>query len=167
MADNFIRPVFVGLDGQMTDDGRKLVAWIEAQFVEADKSPERITEINALSGDIKHYYVNVYKMNKATGGSGGLTPEKWLNDYRNSISLSAWRNMQFMTEQAEAKQELITTSERTKTLEENMQKLQETLADKVKELTEANTALKEELDALKSRRGKKKAEQEDDGESEE
>lgn len=166
MAD-LIRPTFVGLDGNMTEDGRRLIEWMESQFVESDKDSSRIAEINALSGDVKHYYVNVYKMHKQNPHGGGISAEKWLNDYRNSIALNAYRNMRFIEEQAEVKAEAISTSERTKTLEENMQKLSETLTAKIEELSAANVKLQEELDAIKAKRTSKKAKTDEEIEGEE
>ena len=66
------KPAFVNIDGSTTEDGRRLIDWIESHFIEADRAND-ITLINSLSGDIKHYYVNVYKLNKMTGG--GFTLE--------------------------------------------------------------------------------------------
>jgi hypothetical protein len=147
------KPSFVNIDGSTTEDGRRLIDWIESQFVEADRNND-VALINSLSGEIKHYYVNVYKLNKMTGGdSNGLTPGKWLSDYRNSIAMNAWRNFQYTEEQAVRESQLDQTTAKTEELAKGLNDLQESLAEQFKKLAEDNATLRAELDKL--RKGKK------------
>lgn len=153
------KPTFVNLDGSMTGDGEKLISWIESQFLEADQAND-IAAINGLSGDIKHYYVNVYKLNRMTGGSGsGLTPQKWLSDYRNSIAMNAWRNFQFVQEQVVKQSQLEQTTARTEELATGLNQLKEALAEQMAKMQAENAALHAELDKLrgggKAKRGGK------------
>lgn len=159
------KPTFVNLDGSPTEDGRRLLAWIESQFEEADKTND-IALINSLSGDIKHYYVNVYKLNKLTGGvSGGLTPEKWLSDYRNSIAMNAWRNFLFTEQRAEQKSQLEATTAKTDALEAGLKEFKEALLGEMEKLREDNTTLRADLEKLRGK-GKRKTDEADADESE-
>lgn len=162
------KPTFTNLDGTMTADGKALIEWLESQFHEADIGNDMMA-INSLSGDIKHYYVNVYKLNRMTGGNGGLTPEKWLYDYRNSIAMNAWRNYQFTVEQTIKKNQLEATTEKTAELERGLTELKEAMSTQVAKLNEENAALKSQLDDLKAGKRKRKVAEEEaetDAESE-
>lgn len=148
------KPTFINLDGSSTEDGRKLIEWIESHFIEADKAND-IALINSLSGDIKHYYVNVFKLNKMTGGdSGGLTPAKWLSDYRNSIAMNAWRNFQFTQQQEVRQSQLEATTQKTQELETGLGELKEALLTQMNKMQEENEKLKAEMERL--RKGKRK-----------
>lgn len=159
------KPTFINLDGSATEDGRKLIEWIESHFVEADRTND-VALINALSGDIKHYYVNVYKMNKMTGGdSGGLTPEKWLSDYRHSIAMNAWRNYQYTEQQAQRQSQLEATTQKTEELASGLNELKEALLGQMEKLQADSAKLRADLDKL-TPKGKRKTAAESDEEVE-
>jgi hypothetical protein len=159
------RPTFTNLDGTMTKDGQQLIEWLESQFLE-NGSEADLAKLNALSGDVKHYYVNVYKLNKMGGGAGGISPEKWLSDYKNSIALNAYRNYQFNVERQVKESQLEETSKKTAALESGLAELREALATKVAELVDQNKALREEVDAMKAKRGRPRKQAEEDTEEE-
>lgn len=161
------KPVFTNPDGTMTEDGRALIEWMEAQFIEADRAND-VTLINSLSGDIKHYYVNVYKMNKMTGGQSALTPEVYLRDYKNSFVMSNWRNFQYTRQQAEQKDKLAEATQRTEKLEAQLKLLQENLEAKMTELNARSEALEEaikEAGVKKPRKAVKVTEDSDESEA--
>lgn len=156
------KPTFVNLDGSTTEDGRRLIDWIESQFVEADRSND-IALINSLSGDIKHYYVNVYKMNKMTGGdSGGMTPAKWLSDYRNSIAMNAWRNFEYTQQQVVRQSQLEATTAKTEELASGLNELKEALLEQMGKLQEENAKLRADLDKLTPKSKRKAAAEADE-----
>lgn len=160
------KPAFVNIDGSTTEDGRKLINWIEAHFVEADRAND-VGLINSLSGDLKHYYVNVYKMNKMTGGeSGGLSASQWLSDYRNSIAMGAWRNYQYTLDQAVKESQLEATTAKTEELATGLNELKEALMGQMSKLQEENAALRADLDKIRGKSKRKQAEDADDDESE-
>lgn len=158
---------FINSDGFPTEDGYKLIAWMEAQFTEADKSND-VALINSMSGDVQHYYVNVAKLKT-------LTPEAWLRDYRNSIARSAYRNYVYTQEmaqrEAQEQSQLESTTRKAAELEAGMNSLQEALAAQKSAYEQEMAALREELDRLMYK-GKKRAKavatdtDEDDAETE-
>jgi len=59
--------------GLLTDDGKKVVAWFEAQM--PDRASDAFVDaFNALPGHVKHYLTTVKV-------SGILTAESWITDY--------------------------------------------------------------------------------------
>ena len=160
------KPTFCNTDGSPTEDGRKLIAWIESQFAEADATND-IALINSLSGDIKHYYVNVYKLNKMSGSSGaGLSAEKWLSDYRNSIAMNAWRNYSYVQEQVVKQNQLEATTAKTEELAAGLNDFKEALAEQMAKLAADNAALHAELAKLHKGKRSKNDDVEGDAESE-
>lgn len=154
------KPNFVNVDGTPTEDGRRLIEWIESHFVEADKSND-IAMLNSLSGDIQHYYVNVYKLNKMTGGtSAGIAPAQWLRDYKNSFAMSSWRNWKFTEAAAVKESQLEATTAKTAELEAGLNEFKEAVLGQIAKLQEDNAALQKKLDAAK----KGKRTQQDDTE---
>lgn len=159
------KPSFVNIDGSTTEDGRKLIDWIESHFIEADRSND-VALINMLSGDLKHYYVNVYKMNKMTGGeSGGLTAGQWLSDYRNSIAMNAWRNYQYTEQQAVKESQLEATTAKTEALEAGLNEFKEAILEQMAKLQEENARLAADLEKARGK-GKRKATEDADEDAE-
>lgn len=154
---------FINSDGSPTEDGYKYIAWMEAQFTEADLSND-VRLLNSLSGDSQHYYVNVFKMKT-------LTPEGWLRDYRNSIARNGYRNYLFAQEQVQQQSQLEANTQKAAELEAGMSALQEALAAQKEAYEQQMEALRADMEKLMAG-GKKRAsktaavEEADDDESE-
>lgn len=155
---------FINSDGSPSEDGQKFIAWMEAQFIEADQAND-IRLINSLSGDIQHFYTNVYKMRM-------LTPEAWLRDYKNSIARNGYRNYLYAQEQVQQQSQLEATTQKAVELETGMNTLKEALAEQKESYEKQMAELREEMRALMAS-GKKRAsktavieEVDDDAESE-
>ena len=145
------------MDGSTTEDGRKLIAWIESHYLEADKAND-VTLINSLSGDIKHHYTMVTKLKT-------LTSAQWLNDYKHSIAMSAWRNYQYTESQAVKESQLEATTAKADALEAGLNEFKEAIAAQIAKLQEDNARLNAELEKARSK-GKRKATEDADEDAE-
>lgn len=139
---------FINSDGSPSEDGYKYIAWMEAQFTEADQSND-IRLLNSLSGDIQHYYVNVFKMKM-------MSPEAWLRDYKNSTARNGYRNYIYAQEQVEAQSQLEATTQKAVELEAGMNTLKEALAAQKEAYDQQMEALRAEMVKLMAG-GKKRA----------
>jgi hypothetical protein len=90
-------PDLVQRNGELTPEGARVIAWIEAQFVEADATND-VGRLNGLSGYLSYYYVNVHKLH-------ALTPAQWLGEHLHSGAAAAYRDMQYFEEVAREKAE--------------------------------------------------------------
>lgn len=61
--------------GNVTPEGQRVIQYMEAAAQVAEG--QDIEALNALSGPVKHYYVNVTKLHL-------MTPARWLEDYTNA-----------------------------------------------------------------------------------
>ena len=69
-------PVFIDQNNVITEAGKQVIEFVEAQFVEADVN-NNLQVLNRLSGPIAEYYANVYKLH-------AISRERWLKDLRQS-----------------------------------------------------------------------------------
>lgn len=117
-------PDFVSPRGDLTLDGERLIAWIEAQFAEADRDND-LDRLNRLSGYLAYYYVNVHKLR-------AMTPAQWLQEHLHSGALAAWRDMQYLeevTRQTAEQQEIVRQADsRLASLTEQLEMLRQELA---------------------------------------
>ena len=132
-------PEFI-YNGQLTDAGRKVVAYTEATLDRALKLQEGqdVTALNQLSGPFKDYYVNVtcmtYYQHK---------PEGWVKDHPASVA-AIWEQIQ-MEETAAATAATVQQQTQTVTdLATKLDTLQQIVTDLVAKLTPAPAAEKEE-----------------------
>lgn len=125
-------PDFVARNGELTPDGQRLIAWIEAQFKDADKNND-LSRLNGLSGYLAYYYVNVHKLR-------AITPAQWLEEHRHSGAAAAWRDMLYFEEVArkEAEQQAAVVETRTELsgLAEQLEALRQELAEARQRITE-------------------------------
>lgn len=85
-------PELVQRNGELTPEGARVVAWIEAQFKEADATNDT-GRLNSMSGYLSYYYVNVHKLH-------ALTPAQWLGEHLHSGAAAAYRDMLYFEEVA-------------------------------------------------------------------
>ena len=141
MATELKTPHFLSYDGTLSGDGQALVAFIESQFVEADRT-NNLDLLNSLAGNITHYYVNVYKAKT-------MTREQWVKDYPHG-AMGAWSAKLYTEAKLAESQAIVDTAQKTTTLEAELQKLKESVAETVAKLEGENAALRTELDSLKA-----------------
>lgn len=111
----------VNSEGSLTPEGKKLQAFIENQFTEADQKGDTVA-LNRLSGHIGAYYVNVYKMKV-------LTPEAWMRDLGHSFARAAWRDLEFAEAQQAQAEAVKETSGQVSELAAKLDTLAAALAD--------------------------------------
>lgn len=147
MIDNRNRPNFLNLDESLSDDGRKLVEFIEGQFIEADRT-NNIEALNNLSGMIGHYYVNVYKMK-------AMTPDRWVKDYPNAAH-NAWAAKEYLEAQAQESQTVAETAAATTTLADELKALKESLMAEIQQLKDEKAELAAKVETLEAAKPEKK-----------
>lgn len=145
MAD---KPNFVNLDGSLSDDGKALVAYIEGQFIEADRT-NNLEKLNNLSGMIGHYYVNVFK-------SRTMTSERWVKEYPNGAA-NAWSAKVFTESQQQQAETVAETATKTGDLATQLNALKESLAAEMNDLRAQIAARDAEIETLKAVKSKKPA----------
>lgn len=153
MIDNRNRPHFLNFDESLSDDGRKLVEFIESQFVEADRT-NNIEALNNLSGMIGHYYVNVFKLKS-------MTAERWVKDYPNAAH-NAWAAKEYHEAKAQESQTVAETAATTNTLVDELNKFKESVTAEMQALREEIAKRDEEIATLKAAKPAKKAAKTDD-----
>lgn len=137
-------------NGALTPDGARLIAWIEAQFAEADKSND-LGRINSLAGYLSYYYVNVHKLQ-------AMKPEQWIAEHLHSGAAAAWRDMTYFEEVAreqaekEAKQQ-----EQVTGIAGQIEALQKALAEAQAEIAALKEAKQPEAEPEKPARKSRKA----------
>lgn len=116
--------------GRVTDDGARVLAHLRGLCEAADRNPDRLA-VNALSGHVGHFYVNVYKMHL-------MTEADWLRSYPNAgnavyLELTA-------LEEAKAKEQA--QAEQTTVLAESLEALKAQLVDALDRLAKLEGAEK-------------------------
>ncbi len=147
MIDNRNRPHFLNFDESLSDDGRKLVAFIESQFVEADKT-NNLEVLNSLSGMIGHYYTNVYKL-------GTMTADKWVKEFPNAAH-NAWASKEYLEAKALESQQVAENTETTNTLVDELKAFKESMAAEIEALRGEIAKRDEKIAALESAKPAKK-----------
>lgn len=144
---------FLNSDGSMTEDGRKMIEWMESQFLEADQKNDVAFLSSGISGDIQYYYINVYKTKM-------MSPEQWLRDYRQGMAQRTWSNYQWSLLKAqEAEQQasqMEAQAQKSAELEAGMNSLKEALATQKESYEKDMEALRAEIERLMAG-GKKRA----------
>lgn len=118
-------PAFVEL-GELTAQGQELKDYIERQIAESQQLYEAqgdVGVLNAMSGSLKHYYVNVLCME---GGASGAA-ERWMEEFR--YGAGALWGAYLAEKQQEEKAEKQTAA--TLDLAARIAKLEEALAEAV------------------------------------
>ena len=130
-------------DGQLTDAGHKVVAYIEATLEKAlslSEGTQDVTALNNLSGHFKDYYVNVtcmtYYQHK---------PEGWVKDRRPAV-IAVWEQIQTEEAAAATAATVQQQSQSVTDLAAKLDTLQQIVTDLVAKLTPAPAAEKEEED---------------------
>lgn len=126
--------------GKPNADGEKLLGYIDGLLEAAGTDPAKL---NALPGIVQHYFNNVTQLH-------AITPVRFLEDYPSQLDIV--RDNMRMQEAADAQAaEVVTTVGTVKTLEAKFAALEAVL----QEQQTANAALKEQVAALESAKGKK------------
>lgn len=102
--------------GTLTDDGQRVIAYMESACREAEAKDD-VEALNALSGPIKHYYVNVFKLKL-------LPAWHWLEDFGNAAQ-AILRNI---TEAEAAQQEAVADKAAVSALAESLEEVKAALA---------------------------------------
>ena len=132
-------PQFVNHNG-LTDDGIKLVAWLEAYCEGVDEKKGNMS----LAGHIGHFYVNVHKMES-------LNPRQWVEQFEHSAARSAWDDMLYFEAQETARQDAAEAKEATNELTEALEQIKAELAEVKQHLANerrSNTILKKKIAAV-------------------
>jgi hypothetical protein len=145
---------FLKFDNSFTDEGRALIAYIEGEFMEADKV-NNLEILNNLSGMIGHYYVNVFK-------AKAMTPEQWVRDYPNAAN-AAWGAKQYRESQQQQAETVAETATQTSSLAAELTAFKEAVQKELDALKAENAALKTQVE---SGNKKKPAKSEDTPETE-
>ena len=85
---------FIDSNGALNADGRKLHAFIEAQFAQLDRSDKAtmVRQLNNMAGTFQWYFANVVQLES-------VTPEQFMADFSHSYARSAWQIMEAVEEQ--------------------------------------------------------------------
>ena len=128
---------------QPTEDGQKVVDWMQGMIREADET-RNVDMLNAMPGYMKFYHANVMKLK-------AISPNEWLEQFENTGVASAWRDMTHLEEQAKQAEKVEETIAGVSTLEASLEQVKEELASQRKEiktLKSAKTKLTNKLAAL-------------------
>ncbi|RPJ00025.1 MAG: hypothetical protein EHM39_05525 [Chloroflexi bacterium] len=100
---------------QLTEDGRKVIALLDATLDQAEALIEgqNMAPLNALAGPFQDYYINVRKAHLHT-------PESWLKN-RTYAAFALW-------EQVREQEKTIATAEKADTMEQRLEKLEASIA---------------------------------------
>lgn len=148
-------PVFVNHGGQPTDEGRVILAYIEAQVESAGRSTAKL---NALPGAVKHFIA----MTKTT-----MTPAQWLDENRLGYANLVYDMAVALRESQQQKQQTNDIAAQLAQLNESlaqMLKTNEAQAQRIKALEDAQQTATEEQPAAAET--PEEAEDEDEDEAE-
>lgn len=113
--------------GLLTDEGKKVVAWFEAQM--PDRASDAFVDaFNALPGHVKHYLTTVKV-------SGILTAESWIADYPASAQ-AGLRDIQDAEAKVEESAKVEEAVDKTAELQTQFASLKESLEEQIAALTQ-------------------------------
>lgn len=143
-------PSFVNADKTLSKDGARLVEWLDAQCSYAESLPlaESVNHMNTVSGPIRQYYINVYKLKSHTSAA-------WVEDFKSSWTRDCYAIMTQLEEKVAQAQTVSETASKADKVEGELAKLSETLTARFEALEAENKALRAEVDAQKKKPGKK------------
>jgi len=145
-------PNFINANGDLSDDGRKLVEWLDAHLPVMEVA--RAAELNTFAGPVQDFF-NRHRLER-------MTAEQYVRDFRRTLALNAWRVMEVVEAQTAQAEQVQETVSKTSAIEAALEMLKQELGAARTEIA----ALKETRTPAKTKVSKKAASQETEDELE-
>ena len=132
------KPQFVDMNHELTADGKKLVAWLDANLNAMESASA--AELNTYPGPLKYLWANT---------RAGMTSERFVRETGKSFALNAWNILEAVEKQEAQAAQVEETAQTTSKIAEQLETVMKELAEARKEIKVLQEAKQPEPKAKK------------------